>query len=102
MQDAAGKFLIEKHTILTAPSIQILQLTSQKRQEISNLAREILVVGNPTMPEVALVPGTPPQRLSAFPGCVSDLIFQYFSNADITSPKWLRSIAATFQISLLL
>ncbi|MEG4442474.1 CHAT domain-containing protein [Microcoleus sp. AT9_B5] len=65
LQDAGGKFLIEKHTILTAPSIQILELTSQKRQEISDLVGDILVVGNPTMPEVALVPGKLPQQLSA-------------------------------------
>ncbi|MEG4633143.1 CHAT domain-containing protein [Microcoleus sp. AR_TQ3_B6] len=67
LQDGAGKFLIEKHTILTAPSIQILELTSQKRQEISDGAGDILVVGNPTMPEVVLVPGKPPQQLSALP-----------------------------------
>ncbi|MEG4989059.1 CHAT domain-containing protein [Microcoleus sp. BR0-C5] len=65
LQDAAGKFLIEKHTILTAPSIQILELTRQKRQEISDWAGDILIVGNPTMPEVSLVAGKPPQRLSA-------------------------------------
>lgn len=67
LQDAAGKFLIEKHTILTAPSIQILELTCQKRQESSDGAGDILVVGNPTMPEVALIPGKPPQQLSALP-----------------------------------
>jgi len=29
LQDAEGTYLIEKHTILTAPSIQVLGLTSQ-------------------------------------------------------------------------
>jgi CHAT domain-containing protein/tetratricopeptide (TPR) repeat protein len=67
LQDAAGKFLIEKHTILTAPSIQILELTRQKTQEISTVARDILIVGNPTMPEVVLAPKTPPQKLSNLP-----------------------------------
>lgn len=33
LQDASGIALIEKHTILTAPSIQVLQLTRQIRQK---------------------------------------------------------------------
>ena len=32
IQDKTGKYLIEKHTILTAPSIQVLELNHQKRQ----------------------------------------------------------------------
>ncbi len=50
LQDPQGKYLIEKHTILTAPSIQVLDLTRQQRQRLSNLgnsAKNILVVGNP-------------------------------------------------------
>ncbi|UNU22943.1 tetratricopeptide repeat protein [Microcoleus vaginatus] len=86
LQDAAGKFLIEKHTILTAPSIQILELTSQKRQEISDWAGDILVVGNPTMPEVALVPGKPPQQLSALPHSETEAnaIAQLFQTQALT------------------
>ncbi|MDZ8140747.1 MAG: CHAT domain-containing protein [Nostoc sp. DedQUE04] len=53
LQDEFGKYLIEKHTILTAPAIQVLQLTHQqkinKRKAIKN--RTALVVGNPTMPQ---------------------------------------------------
>ncbi|MEG4234435.1 CHAT domain-containing protein [Microcoleus sp. Pol11C3] len=86
LQDAAGKFLIEKHTILTAPSIQILELTSQKRQEISDRAGDILVVGNPTMPEVALVPGKPPQQLSDLPHSETEAnaIAQLFQTQALT------------------
>ncbi|WP_143171214.1 tetratricopeptide repeat protein [[Phormidium ambiguum] IAM M-71] len=47
--DEAGKFLIEKHTILTTPAIQVLELTAQKRRNITS--REALVVGNPIMPQ---------------------------------------------------
>jgi CHAT domain-containing protein/tetratricopeptide (TPR) repeat protein len=58
LQDADRKYLIQKHTILTAPSIQVLDLTRQKRQKISgtlkNVPRDVLVVGNPTMPKVSL------------------------------------------------
>ncbi|GAX41108.1 TPR repeat-containing protein [Tolypothrix sp. NIES-4075] len=32
LQDANGKYLIEKHTILTAPAIQVLDLTHRQRE----------------------------------------------------------------------
>ncbi len=86
LQDAAGKYLIEKHTILTAPAIQILELTRQKQQEISNLAGDILIVGNPTMPEVAPSPGKPPQQLSALPHSETEAkaIAQLFKTQALT------------------
>src|SRR6476469_7039275 len=34
LEDPTGQYLIEKHTILTAPAIQILQLTNQSRQKV--------------------------------------------------------------------
>ncbi|AFZ23745.1 tetratricopeptide repeat protein [Cylindrospermum stagnale PCC 7417] len=66
LQDAQGNFLVEKHTILTAPAIQILDLTRQRRG-LNRKDKSALVVGNPTMPKVSLVPGEPPQQLSALP-----------------------------------
>jgi CHAT domain-containing protein len=66
LQDVSGKYLIEKHTILTAPSIQVLQLTRQKRQGVSGDG--VLVVGNPTMPSVTTDLGKPPQVLFSLPG----------------------------------
>lgn len=52
--DANGQYLIEQHTILTAPSIQVLGLTHQQRQQLGpgSADDEMLVVGNPTMPDV--------------------------------------------------
>jgi CHAT domain-containing protein/uncharacterized protein HemY len=61
--DASGQYLIEKHTILTAPSIEVLGLTRQQRQRLGNPKRvagignqtsnpEMLIVGNPLMPKV--------------------------------------------------
>ena len=47
LQDAEGKYLIEKHTILTAPAIEVLGSTRKLRQKISVAAKDILVVGNP-------------------------------------------------------
>ncbi|WP_373529057.1 CHAT domain-containing protein [Nostoc sp.] len=61
LQDADGKYLIEKHTILTAPSIQVLDLTrnlKDKRQmaggensSIFGSPSSALIVGNPVMPK---------------------------------------------------
>jgi CHAT domain-containing protein len=52
LQDEDGKYLIEKHTILTAPSIQVLDSTYKRKQQIAHSAKEILIVGNPSpMPE---------------------------------------------------
>jgi CHAT domain-containing protein len=56
LQDANGQYLIEKHTILTAPAIQVLELTHQQKQRLNTQysggfsGNEALVVGNPTMP----------------------------------------------------
>ncbi|HEY9831368.1 MAG TPA: CHAT domain-containing protein, partial [Stenomitos sp.] len=56
LQDASGQYLIQKHTILTAPAIQILDLTHQQQQSRGSQTTEslegknALVVGNPKMP----------------------------------------------------
>ncbi len=51
LQDASGKYLIQHHTIFTAPSIQVLELTHQHQQRVQKLEIEdVLLVGNPTMP----------------------------------------------------
>jgi CHAT domain-containing protein len=56
-----GNYLIQKHTILTAPSIQVLSFTRQRARELADPAKSArlpLVVGNPTMPEGLLpLPG---------------------------------------------
>ncbi|MCL1466340.1 CHAT domain-containing protein [Argonema galeatum] len=46
---ADGSYLIENHTILTAPSIQILDLTHQHHQNIRGLNQAALVVGDPIL-----------------------------------------------------
>jgi len=72
LQDASGKYLIEKHTVLTAPAIQVLELTQQQRQNVSG--KELLVVGNPTMPSISLNIGEPPQKLDPLPGAEQEAI----------------------------
>ena len=76
LQDANGTYLIQKHTILTAPSIQVLALTRQQRQKLAsqpaNRRGKALVLGNPTMPQVSLFPGEPKQALSPLPGAEAE------------------------------
>nr|WP_313933794.1 tetratricopeptide repeat protein [Calothrix sp. FACHB-168] len=77
LQDADNKYLIEKHTILTAPSIQVLDLT--RKQKLKNGQTKIgtgeaLVVGNPTMPSVALKVGEKPIKLPPLLGAEREAI----------------------------
>ncbi|GET35796.1 TPR repeat-containing protein [Microseira wollei NIES-4236] len=63
LQDASGKYLIEQHTIVTAPSIQVLELTRQHQQRVQKVKlQDVLVVGNPTMPSLKS------RQLSSLPG----------------------------------
>lgn len=78
LQDISSKYLIEQHTILTAPSIQVLDLTNQQqlvqqqlvgtRSSTSVQNQDVLIVGNPTMPSVPAKIGEPPTQLSSLPG----------------------------------
>ncbi|MGA7932691.1 MAG: CHAT domain-containing protein, partial [Kovacikia sp.] len=90
LQDPDGNYLIERHTLLTAPSIQVLALTRQQRlrQSANDRVRGTennislshsplptpLVVGNPTMPKVSLEPGQPPRLLASLPGAEQEAI----------------------------
>jgi CHAT domain-containing protein len=47
LPDAKGKYLIESHTILSAPSIQVLGLTQHQVQKVRGKNIKSLVVGNP-------------------------------------------------------
>ncbi|MGI8504711.1 MAG: CHAT domain-containing protein, partial [Hassallia sp.] len=78
LQDKDGSYLIEKHTILSAPSIQVLELTyalkarRMRREEgvnssITNLKSSALIVGNPIMPKLLKEPGQPQEYLSQLP-----------------------------------
>jgi CHAT domain-containing protein/uncharacterized protein HemY len=69
LQDTQGKYLIEKHTILTTPSIQVLELTHQQREKVKQAAvKDAVVVGNPTMPTVPPKYGEKPQQLASLKG----------------------------------
>ncbi|OYD94981.1 CHAT domain-containing protein [Nostoc sp. 'Peltigera membranacea cyanobiont' 213] len=62
LQNAKGKYLIEQHTIATAPSIQVLDLLYQRQQQNKGVAKNVLVVGNPT---ISSQPGKSHQLLGA-------------------------------------
>jgi CHAT domain-containing protein/uncharacterized protein HemY len=69
LRDASEQYLIEKHTILTAPSIQVLAITQklsaslkeQRQKRNVNLPENALVVGNPVMPKIPLKINQPSQ-----------------------------------------
>ncbi|MBE9080364.1 CHAT domain-containing protein [Romeria aff. gracilis LEGE 07310] len=55
LQDEEGTYLVEKHTILTAPSIQVFGLAHDAAQAQSALSTDdALIVGNPVMPEITV------------------------------------------------
>ena len=68
LQDNDGKYLIEKHSILTAPAIQVLQFTYQQKQRLAKKSDgRAIVVGNPVMPNTVVVPGKPEVVLDLVP-----------------------------------
>jgi CHAT domain-containing protein/Tfp pilus assembly protein PilF len=75
LQDDNGRYLIEKHTIVTAPSIQVLALTRQQHTKLQKVKpQEIIVVGNPSMPKVTLKIGEPPEQLYSLPAAKQEAI----------------------------
>ncbi|OUC16561.1 MAG: hypothetical protein B0A82_00975 [Alkalinema sp. CACIAM 70d] len=50
LQDQQGRFLIERHTIVHAPSIQVLDLASSLQKTSPTAPAAALIVGNPVMP----------------------------------------------------
>lgn len=70
LQDKNDKYLIDKHTILTSPSIQVLDLTKkqyQKREKQPIQTNDMLIVGNPIMPKAPIKIGDTPQLLPPLP-----------------------------------
>ncbi|MDX2229917.1 MAG: CHAT domain-containing protein [Leptolyngbyaceae cyanobacterium bins.349] len=90
--DANNKPLIEKHTILTAPSIQVLELTRQQRDRLAtrnSTGGKSLIVGNPTMPKVVTRAGDTPVRLTDLPGAKREAleIAKLFNTQAITGQQ---------------
>ncbi|MBD2156407.1 CHAT domain-containing protein [Leptolyngbya sp. FACHB-8] len=73
LQDTDGRYLIERHTLLTAPSIQVIGLAQAQQghretRTSGDALASVLLVGNPTMPAISSKPGDPPQPLAPLPG----------------------------------
>ncbi|HEY9815346.1 MAG TPA: CHAT domain-containing tetratricopeptide repeat protein [Candidatus Obscuribacterales bacterium] len=80
LQDSDGRYVLEQHTLLTAPSIQVLALASDSSHlsdqsppwSVDHPASS-LVVGNPTMPMVRS-PRSEPYQLAPLPGSEQEAI----------------------------
>ncbi|NEQ33748.1 MAG: CHAT domain-containing protein, partial [Leptolyngbya sp. SIO4C5] len=87
LQDADGTYLIEKHTIVTAPSIQVLGLTDRvgRDRQQPQPTNNALIVGNPLMPSiwVPTADGLIETQLTNLPGAQGEAeqIASFF-NAD--------------------
>ncbi|MBL1177172.1 tetratricopeptide repeat protein [Pantanalinema sp. GBBB05] len=97
--DANGTALIEQHTILTAPSIQVLELTRQQRDRLTSrqsVAGKSLIVGNPTMPKVVTQLGDTPVQLSDLPGAKQEAlaIAQLLNTQAITGQQATKTAIA--------
>ncbi|TAG87295.1 MULTISPECIES: CHAT domain-containing tetratricopeptide repeat protein [unclassified Microcoleus] len=49
LQDSNNRYLIEHHTILTSPSIQVLEITREHHNRVRGLRQAALIVGDPTI-----------------------------------------------------
>lgn len=96
LQDAMGNYLLEKHTILTTPSIQVLQFTGQHKTRIVKQS-EALVVGNPTMPSVSVALGEPPEPLSNLPAAEQEAlaIAQILKTQALTRDEATESVVVS-------
>jgi CHAT domain-containing protein len=89
----SGKYLIEQHTILTSPSIQVLELTRQKKLSREKVTGK-LIVGNPAMPSIALSPGEDPEQLPELPGAEAEAkaIAQFLQAPFLTGNQATKAI----------
>ncbi|MEO1351865.1 MAG: CHAT domain-containing tetratricopeptide repeat protein [Cyanobacteria bacterium J06635_15] len=78
LQSPSGRYLIEDHTLLTAPSIQVLDLTAQRQAAIAQASSvqpagaRPLIVGNPTMPSLESPLSSRAEPLAPLPGAEAE------------------------------
>ncbi|MEQ9234165.1 CHAT domain-containing protein [Coleofasciculus sp. E2-BRE-01] len=87
LQDEQSKYLVEKHTILTAPAIQVLDLTRKQKHNTQNSTGDVLVVGNPTMPKIEI--GELVANLTPLPGAEREAnqIADFFNTEALTGSQ---------------
>lgn len=86
LQDKKGQYLIEKHTIATAPSIQVLDLLYQRKQQNQGLVKEVLIVGNPITPTKPFQAWEKPSQKRNLPGAEQEAkqIVEIFNTQALT------------------
>ncbi|MBO0348087.1 CHAT domain-containing protein, partial [Phormidium pseudopriestleyi FRX01] len=72
--DESDRYLIEKHTILTAPGIQVLQIARTAKRDRTGDIQGALVVGNPVMPIFARNSQEKAETLANLPGAEQEAI----------------------------
>jgi CHAT domain-containing protein len=89
LQASDGQYLIQKHTISVAPSIQASELTQQRQQQIQQQPQnDALIVGNPTMP--LLLPPLPNAEAEA--NAVASLLGTQAITGDRATESKITSI----------
>lgn len=66
--------LITRHTMLTAPSIQLLHYTEQRKRQLQQSPQKALVVGNPDMPHISPGVDLPAEPLLPLPGAEQEAV----------------------------
>jgi CHAT domain-containing protein len=109
LQDAAGEYLIQRHTIRTASSIQMVDVARQQRYANGAIRvldpGDLLLVGNPTMPAIFQSLEQPAQPLSPLPGAEAEInaIAQLFETrafvGDEASESLIREELSSIRIA---
>ena len=102
LQDESGQYLIEKHTILTSPSIQVLDLTRKQKEKLASSrslnsdTSPMLIVGNPTMPSLPSLPDEPTRQLPSLPDAEREAIeiAKFFDTEAITGDEATETVIA--------
>lgn len=70
---AGGETLLDQHTITLTPSIEMLRLAGEQAKGVAAAGnREVLLVGNPTMPGYQARPDRSAEALSPLPGAEAE------------------------------
>ena len=100
LKAANGQYLIQQHTLLTAPAIQLLDLTQKQWERVTANEKigsdqaspkplkgdDLLIVGNPTMPSIWVSREEPSRQLLALPGAEQEAlaIAEFFDAQALT------------------
>ena len=97
LRDPSGRYLIEKHTLATEISLQVLQLSQERLQKLAGQAQGALVIGNPAMPQ-----GLPPLAGAEKEAVAVAAVFgaDAFLGKEATKPAVLQHIGKAAIIHL--